>query len=62
MITIKSDKDFTLETTGKVDQKPQGDMTRATAAQSVTIKGGTSISIEGTTNLEHQVRAARRSA
>ena len=26
-ITIKSDKDFTLETTGKVDQKPQGDMT-----------------------------------
>jgi phage protein D len=50
-ITIKSDKDFTLETTGKVDQKPQGDMT-VDGSQSVTIKGGTSISIEGTTNLE----------
>jgi hypothetical protein len=51
VITIKSDKDFTLETTGKVDQKPQGDMT-VDGSQSVTIKGGTSISIEGTTNLE----------
>ncbi len=51
VITIKSDKDFSLETTGKIDQKPQQDMT-LDGAQSVTIKGGTSISIEGTTQLE----------
>ncbi len=57
-ITIKSDKDFTLETTGKVDQKPQGDMT-VDGSQSVTIKGGTSISIEGTTNLELKCGAAK---
>jgi phage protein D len=57
-ITIKSDKDFTLETTGKVDQKPQGDMT-VDGSQSVTIKGGTSISIEGTTNLELKCGTAK---
>ena len=51
VITIKSDKDFSLETTGKIDQKPQQDMT-LDGAQSVTIKGGTTISIEGTTQLE----------
>ncbi len=51
VITIKSDKDFTLETTGKIDQKPQQDMT-LDGAQAVTIKGGTTISIEGTTQLE----------
>ncbi|HEX4520561.1 MAG TPA: VgrG-related protein [Gaiellaceae bacterium] len=51
VITIKSDKDFSLETTGKIDQKPQQDMTLDGAA-SVTIKGGTTISIEGTTQLE----------
>ena len=66
VITIKSDKDLTIETTGKVEQrsqdemslKPTGNMT-IDGSQGVSIKGGTSISIEGTTTLEIKCGAAR---
>jgi uncharacterized protein involved in type VI secretion and phage assembly len=65
-ITIKSDKDLTVETTGKVEQssqdamslKPSGDMT-IDGSQSVTIKGGSSISIEGTSQLEIKCGTAK---
>jgi hypothetical protein len=66
VITIKSDKDLTIETTGKIEQKsqdamslkPSGDMT-IEGSQSVSIKGGTSISIEGTSQLEIKCGTAK---
>ena len=58
VITIKSDKDLSLETTGKIDQKPQQDMT-LDGAQSVTIKGGTTISIEARHSSRSRAEAPR---
>jgi phage protein D len=66
VITIKTDKDFTLETTGKVSQssqdtmelKPQGELT-IEGSQAVTLKGGTTVTIEGTAQLTLKCGSAK---
>ena len=49
VITVKSDKDFTVETTGKVSHKSSDDM--SAEGNSVTVKANGSLTIEGTSDL-----------
>jgi uncharacterized protein involved in type VI secretion and phage assembly len=49
VITVKSDKDFTVETTGKTSHKSTDDM--SAEGQNLTIKANGTLTIEGTTDL-----------
>ncbi len=57
VITVKSDKDFTVETQGKISHKSSDDM--SAEGNSVTIKANGSLTIEGTSDLTIKCGSAK---
>jgi phage protein D len=57
-IKITTQKDYSLETTGKITQKASGELS-IEGSSSVTLKAGTSLTIEGSTEVEVKCGSAK---